>query len=79
MNPEERAQLVLEISHALNANPVPLSDEERRWVRMAIQKEAQSIEFRKAIIEKSIMGVIALFGSIIVYVFIDFFKSHGFK
>ena len=55
MSPEERKELIKDIVTALGVTATsPLSDEENRWVKMAIQKEAQSIELRKAIIEKTI-------------------------
>jgi len=79
MTPQERAILVSEITEALNAKAPVLSDDEQRWVRMAIKKEAQSIAFRTAIIEKSFLGVIAMFGAGFLYVIADFFKNHGFK
>lgn len=34
-----------------------LSDDERKWVRLAIQREAQSIKLRQAIIEKTLTGL----------------------
>lgn len=79
MTPQERAILVSEITEALNFTAPVLSDDEQRWVRMAIKKEAQSIAFRTAIIEKSFLGVIAMFGAGFIYVVADFFKNHGFK
>jgi len=79
MNPQERAILISEITVAIKEMPSSLSDDEQRWVRMAIKKEAQSIAFRTAIIEKSFLGVIAMFGVGIVYVVADFLKNHGFK
>ena len=79
MNPQERALLITEITEAIKEIPVALSDDEQRWVRMAIKKEAQSIAFRTAIIEKSFLGVIAMLGAGIVYIIIDFLKNHGFK
>lgn len=35
-----------------------LSEEEHRWVKLAIEKEAQAIAFRRAVIEKSLLGLI---------------------
>lgn len=56
-----------------------LSEDEHTWVKLAIQKEAQAIALRKAIIEKTLAGLIwsGLVG--VGYVFLDFFKNHGFK
>jgi hypothetical protein len=78
MSPEERKELILEIASALQPSlAAPLSDEETRWVKMAIQKEAQSIELRKAIIEKTLSGLVwfAIVG--IGYLFVDFLRNHG--
>ena len=79
MTPEERAELVADIATALKYAPTQLTDQEQDWVRMAIQREAQSIALRRAIIEKSL---ISLAWSAIVgggYVLLDFAKNHGFK
>jgi len=54
----------------------PLSDEEVKWVRLAIENEAKKSEYRKAIIEKSLAGLAwaALCG--IGYLMLEFFKTH---
>ena len=36
----------------------PLTDEEIQWVRMAIKAEAERAELRKAIIEKTLAGLV---------------------
>ena len=79
MNPQERALLIADITEAVKSIPSTLSDEEQRWVRMAIKKEAQSIAFRTAVIEKSLLGVIAMLMTGFVYIVFDFLKNHGFK
>jgi hypothetical protein len=79
MNPEERAVLVSDIAAAIKALPAALSDEEQRWVRLAIKKEAQAIVFRTAVIEKSLLGVIAMMGAGVIYILAEFFRNHGFK
>ena len=79
MNPEERALLIAEITEAVKVIPTVLSDDEQRWVRMAIKKEAQSIAFRTAIIEKSLLGVVAMIGAGVIYIIADFLKNHGFR
>lgn len=35
-----------------------LSEEERRWVRLAIKREARIEEFRSAVIEKTFSGIL---------------------
>lgn len=79
MTPEERAEFIADVAAAIQAVPAALTDDEQRWVRMAIQKEAQSIELRKAIIEKTLAGLAwsAIVG--VGYLIVDFAKNHGFK
>lgn len=80
MTPEDRAQLISEITEALRCAAVPqISEEELHWVRLAIKREAQSIAVRQAIIEKTFAGLLwsAIVG--VGYLLIDFAKNHGFK
>lgn len=56
-----------------------LSADERQWVRLAIQKEAQSIKLRQAIIEKTLSGLVwAAIAGLAILVG-DYFKNHGWK
>jgi hypothetical protein len=77
----DREELIAAIAQAVaeRAKPASLSEEEQRWVRLAIQKEAQSIQLRKAIIEKTLSGLVwaALLG--LGMIFLEFAKSHGYK
>lgn len=78
MSPEERNEFIVELMlqfKSVNS----LTDDEQRWVRMAIEKEAQSIALRKAIIEKTMTSLIWMLIVGIGYVFLDFAKQHGFK
>lgn len=54
----------------------PLSDDEVQWVRMAIAAEAQRAAFRKAVIEKTFLGLISSGGLALVYYIGDFIKLH---
>jgi hypothetical protein len=78
MNQSERAELVADIAAAIKASAV-LSEEEARWVRLAIERQEQSIKLRQAIIEKTLSGLVwaALAG--LAYIVFDFAKNHGFK
>lgn len=81
MTPEERAQFVADVAAAIKASegaPI-LTEEEQQWVRLAIQKEAQSIRLRQAVIEKTLAGLVwsGLVG--LGYVIVDFLKNHGLK
>lgn len=81
MTPEERAQFIADVAAAIKASePAPiLTEEEQQWVRLAIQKEAQSIKLRQAVIEKTLGGLVWSAIVALGYVLIDFFKNHGFK
>jgi hypothetical protein len=80
MTPEERAQLVADIALALQQVPKQeLTPDEMQWVRLAIEAEARKIKFRDAVIEKSLTGLVWLAICGVGYVFLDFFKNHGFK
>jgi hypothetical protein len=46
---------------------------------VAIQKEAQSLELRQAIIEKSLTALVLAALSGLGYLIIDFLRNHGFK
>ena len=80
MSPEERQQLIADIAAALKqAKDDHLTDEERQWVRLAIEAEARKIKFRDAVIEKTLSGLVwaGLVG--FGYIVIDFLKSHGLR
>ena len=78
MNQSERAELIADIAAAIKASS-SLSDDEVRWVKLAIHKQEQSIKLRQAIIEKTLGGLVwaALAG--LAYLMFDFAKNHGFK
>jgi hypothetical protein len=81
MTPEDRIQFIADVAAAIEATEKPpvLTTEEQQWVRLAIQKEAQSIKLRQAVIEKTLSGLAwsALVG--LGYLLMDFFKNHGAK
>lgn len=81
MTSEDRDELIAAIAQAVaeKAKPASLTENEQRWVRMAIQKEAQSIELRKAIIEKTLGGLVwaGLVG--VGLVLLEWAKTHGYK
>ena len=77
---EDRTAIAFQLSELMRDAPGPhLSDDEQRWVRLAIKKEAQSISFRQAVIEKSLGGLIWAFILFIGYLSLEFLKSKGFK
>jgi hypothetical protein len=81
MTQQERDQLIAAIAAAVRqrATDTNLSDDEQRWVRMAIKKEAQSIALRQAIIEKSLTGLVwaAIVG--MGAMFLQWATAHGYK
>lgn len=79
MTNEERTELISDIVSAVrNSEPVLTSDE-IQYVRMAIKREAQSIAFRNAIIEKSLTGLVwaAIIG--LGYIIKEWLNAHGLK
>lgn len=58
---EQRAVVMKDVINTAVKDAMPkalLTDEEHRWVRLAIEREAQSIAFRKAVIDKTLLGLI---------------------
>jgi hypothetical protein len=71
----ELVQLVkTAVSEAVEAHP--LSPDEVHWVRMAIQAEAERAELRKAIIHKSLAGLVWVCIVAAGGWFADFFMNH---
>ncbi len=54
----------------------PLSDEEIQWVRMAIKAEADRAEFRKAVIEKTFVGLMSTMLLGVGAYALEYFRSH---
>jgi chorismate mutase len=79
MTPQERAEFIAELKAAMHQTPICLSEEEQQWVRMAIQREAQSIALRRAIIEKTLASLAwsAVVG--LGLMFMSYLKDHGWK
>ena len=75
MDKEELVALLKEvISEAVEQHP--LSDDEVKWVRLAIEAEAKRAAFRKAVIEKTFLGLMSsALIAVCMYGF-EFFKNH---
>ena len=72
---QELMQLVkIAVNEAVEAHP--LSPDEVHWVRMAIQAEAERAELRKAIIQKSLAGLVWLGIVAAGGYLVDFFTAH---
>ena len=71
------------VMSVMEAMPKPdhacLNDDEQRWVRQAIEAQADRAKLRKAIIEKTFAGLIwaGILG--IGAMFMSFLKDHGWK
>lgn len=75
-----RQRLVLEIAEAVRDQIGDnLSDDEQRWVRLAIKKQEQQIKFREAIITKTLSGVVWMLIVAFGYLILDYARNHGFK
>jgi F0F1-type ATP synthase delta subunit len=58
INKEELVTLLKEvIAEAVESHP--LSDDEVEWVRMAIEEQARKAKFRQAVIDKTLIGLMA--------------------
>lgn len=81
MTPKERAEFIADIAAAIRprSHDTQISPEQLHWVNLAIQKEAQSIQLRQAIIEKTMGGLIwaAIVG--IGYLIVGWATQHGYK
>jgi len=79
MTPEDRALLISDLLVALKSSDTCLDREEQQWVRNAIKAQNDMERLRKAIIEKTLAGLIwaAILG--LGYLVVDFFRNHGLK
>lgn len=58
---DERDNMTLEMIEMAVRAAMPkalLTDEEHGWVKLAIQREVQMIAFRRAVIEKTLIGLV---------------------
>lgn len=62
------------VAEAVEAHP--LSNDEVQWVRMAIEAEANKAAFRKAVIEKTFVGLISAATLAGGAWLVDFFVRH---
>ena len=79
MTPEDRSLLISDLLVALKSSDTCLDMEEQQWVRNAIKAQSDMERLRKAIIEKTLAGLIwaAILG--LGYLIVDFFRNHGLK
>lgn len=81
MTPAERLSFIQEVSEALSIRytGTELTAEEVSYVRLAIQREAQSIKLRQAVIEKTFVGLVWMGLIFLGTVLLEYLKSHGWK
>lgn len=81
MSAHDRGLFIKDVAEAIaNASTTtPLSDDERRWVRLAIKREAQSVAMRQAIIEKTLAGLVWAALGWAGFALVEFFRNHGAK
>ena len=79
MTPEYRSLLISDLLVALKSSDTCLDREEQQWVRNAIKAQNDMEKLRKAIIEKTLAGLVwaAILG--LGYLIVDFFRNHGLK
>jgi predicted DCC family thiol-disulfide oxidoreductase YuxK len=78
LDDQTRLELISLVKHAVSeaVEAHPLSPDEVHWVRMAIQAEADRAAFRKAVIDKSLAGVIWMILATGGGYLVDFFLRH---
>ena len=79
MTPEDRSLLISDFLIALKSSDTCLNPEEQQWVKNAIKAQNDMERLRKAIIEKTLAGLVwaAILG--LGYLIVDFFRNHGLK
>ena len=81
MTPQERIEFIADLTAALQKTTpeASISPEQLQWVNLAIQKEAQSIKLRQAVIEKTLAALIWAGIAGVGYVIMGWAQQHGFK
>ena len=78
LNQLDKEELVILLKEAISeaVESHPLSDDEVKWVRLAIEAEAKRAAFRKAVIEKTFIGLMSSALIAIAMYGFEFFKAH---
>lgn len=78
LDEQTKQELIQLVKAAVNevVEQHPLSPDEVHWVRMAIKAEADRAAFRKAIIDKTLAGLVWVAIVAIGGWFADYFMSH---
>lgn len=75
----EKTEFLQAMVCAVQTNTPSVTNDEVRWVRLAIQREAERAALRKAIIDKSLTGLVWMFLLALGKVFYEYALSHGWK
>ena len=78
LNQSDKEELVLLLKEVI-AEAVehhPLSDDEVKWVRLAIEAEAKRAAFRKAFIEKTFIGLVSSAAIALAMYGLDLVRTH---
>lgn len=75
--PEHITKAVGDAMAAVSARS--LTPDELMWVKLAIKREAQSIDFRQKVIQSSTIGLVWLFIGGVLTIIYEWIKSHGWK
>ena len=76
LNGIDKEELKSLLKEVLAEASQPLSDDEIKWVRLAIEAEAKKAAFRQAVIDKTFIGLLSSGVIGVVYFFIDTIKTH---
>lgn len=78
-----REDLLSAVQQIFDSQKPQLSDEEHRWVQMAIKAEAKKAAFRQAVIEKTltalVWALIVLLASGAWHILREWLINHGYK
>jgi len=78
LNQFDREELVILLKEAISeaVESHPLSDDEVKWVRLAIEAEAKRAAFRKAVIEKTFIGLLSSAAIGLIMYGVEMFRTH---
>lgn len=79
MRPEDRAEIIEAVVAAIKASEPVLTEDEVRYVKLALKKEAQKIKRWEAVIEKSLGGLAWAFILGLFYMIREWAINHGYK
>ena len=78
LNQFDKEELVILLKEAISeaVESHPLSDDEVKWVRLAIEAEAKRAAFRKAVIEKTFIGLLSSAAIGLIMYGVEMFRTH---